>query len=111
MFGLKRKARFDPDTLSSIWVMACRDESPVLTGYSVAYRLDGGITPAEVIELVRGRRELFRIGLTRGQCANGPIEVASRIWRRVGGYEGQAGIRIGVYQHIGEVVVAAVGVR
>ena len=66
MLGLRRKAKFDPDTLSSIWVMACRDESPVLTAYSVAYRL-GGIAPAEVMELVKGRRELFRLGLTRGQ--------------------------------------------
>lgn len=66
MFGLRRKPKFDPDTLSSIWVMACRDESPVLTAYSVAYRL-GGIAPADVMELVKGRRELFRPGLTRGQ--------------------------------------------
>jgi hypothetical protein len=66
MLGLRRKPRFDPDTLSSIWVMACRDESPVLTAYSVAYRL-GGIAPKEVMELVKGRRELFRPGLTRGQ--------------------------------------------
>lgn len=66
MLGLRRKPRFDSDTLSSIWVMACRDDSPVLTAYSVAYRL-GGISPAEVMELVKGRREMFRLGLTGGQ--------------------------------------------
>jgi hypothetical protein len=66
MFGLWRKPRFDSDTLSSIWVMACRDESPILTAFSVAYRLRG-ITPEEVVELVKSRQELFRLGLTRGQ--------------------------------------------
>lgn len=66
MFGLQPRPRFDSDTLSSIWVMACRDESPILTAFSVAYRL-GGITPQEVIDLVKGRQELFRLGLTRGQ--------------------------------------------
>ena len=39
--GLRRKPAFDPETLSSVWVMACRDESPVLTAYSAAYRLGG----------------------------------------------------------------------
>jgi hypothetical protein len=66
------KPRFDPDTLSSVWVMACRDESPVLTAFSVAYRLGDGTTPAEVMELVKGRRELFRLGLTPAQ---------SRAWK------------------------------
>ena len=66
MLGLWQKARFDSDTLSSIWVMACRDESPVLTAFSVAYRLRG-IAPEEVVELVKSRQELFRLGLTRGQ--------------------------------------------
>jgi hypothetical protein len=55
-----------PIPLSSIWVMACRDESPVLTAFSVAYRLRG-ISPEQVIELVKSRQELFRLGLTRGQ--------------------------------------------
>ncbi len=68
----RAKPRFDPDTLSSIWVMACRDESPVLTSFSVAYRLGGGTTPADVMELVKGRRELFRLGLTPAQ---------SRAWK------------------------------
>lgn len=75
MLGLSRKPKFDSDTLSSIWVMACRDDSPVLTAFSVAYRL-GGMTPDEVMELVRGRREMFRLGLTRGQ---------SRGWKK--GYQ------------------------
>ena len=66
MFEMWRKPKFDSDTLSSIWVMACRDESPVLTAFSVAFRLRG-ITPEEVIELVKSRQELFRLGLTRGQ--------------------------------------------
>ena len=72
MLGLWREPRFDPDLLSSIWVMACRDESPVVTAFSIAYRLGGGITPAEVMELVKGRRELFRLGLTPAQ---------SRAWK------------------------------
>src|SRR5215212_5962721 len=73
MLGLfRRKPRFDPDTLSSVWVMACRDESPVVTAFSIAYRLGGGIAPADVMELVRGRRELFRLGLTPAQ---------SRAWK------------------------------
>jgi hypothetical protein len=67
MLGFGRKARFDPDTLSSIWVLACRDESPVLTTYSIAYRL-GGVTPEQAAELVKSRRELFRLGLTAGQA-------------------------------------------
>ena len=58
MFGFWQRPRFDSDTLSSIWVMACRDESPVLTAFSVAYRLRG-ISPEDVIELVKGRQELF----------------------------------------------------
>jgi hypothetical protein len=66
MFGFWPRPRFDSDTLSSIWVMVCRDESPVLTAFSVAFRLRG-ITPEEVIELVKSRQELFRLGLTRGQ--------------------------------------------
>lgn len=66
MFDMWRKPKFDSDTLSSIWVMACRDESPILTAFSVAFRLRG-ITPDEVIELVKSRQELFRLGLTRGQ--------------------------------------------
>jgi hypothetical protein len=66
MLSWRRKPTFDPEILSSVWVMACRDESPVLTAYSTAYRL-GHITPAEVMELVNGRRELFRLGLTSGQ--------------------------------------------
>jgi hypothetical protein len=41
MLGFWRKPRFDPDMLSSIWVMACRDESPVVTAFSIAYRLVG----------------------------------------------------------------------
>ena len=49
--------------------MACRDESPVLTAFSVAYRLRG-ITPDEVVELVKSRQELFRLGLTRAQSRN-----------------------------------------
>ena len=69
MLGFWRKPRFDSDTLSSIWVMACRDESPVLTAFSVAYRLRG-ITPDEVVELVKSRQELFRLGLTRAQSRN-----------------------------------------
>jgi hypothetical protein len=69
MFGPWSRPRFDSDTLSSIWVMACRDESPVLTAFSVAYRLRG-IAPEEVIELVKSRQELFRLGLTRGQSRN-----------------------------------------
>jgi hypothetical protein len=72
MLGLRRKSRVDPDTLSSIWVMACRDESPVVTAFSIAYRLGGGIAPADVMELVKGRRELFRLGLTPAQ---------SRAWK------------------------------
>ena len=55
MFGLWQKPRFDSDTLSSIWVMACRDESPVLTAFSVAYRLRGN-TPDEVVELLKSRQ-------------------------------------------------------
>src|SRR5215218_6147052 len=70
LFG--KKPRFDPDTLSSVWVMACRDESPVLTAFSVAYRLGAGTTPDDVMELVKGRRELFRLGLTPAQ---------SRTWK------------------------------
>ena len=66
MFDMWRKPKFDSDTLSSIWVMACRDESPILTAFSVAFRLRG-ITPDEVLELVKSRQELFRLGLTRGQ--------------------------------------------
>jgi hypothetical protein len=69
MFGLWQKPSFDSDALSSIWVMACRDESPVLTAFSVAYRLRG-ITPEEVVELVKSRQELFRLGLTRAQSRN-----------------------------------------
>ena len=69
MFGFSRKPPFDADTLSSIWVMACRDESPVLTSFSVSYRL-GGTSPKEVIELVKSRGELFRVGLTRAQSRN-----------------------------------------
>ena len=72
MLGLWRKPPFDPDTLSSIWVMACRDESPVVTAFSIAFRLGGGITPDQVMELVKGRRELFRLGLTPAQ---------SRAWK------------------------------
>jgi hypothetical protein len=72
MLGFWRKPRFDPDMLSSIWVMACRDESPVVTAFSIAYRLGGGIAPADVMELVKGRRELFRLGLTPAQ---------SRAWK------------------------------
>ena len=60
------RQHFDSDTLSSIWVMACRDESPVLTAFSVAYRLRG-ISPKEVIDLVKSCQELFSLGLTRGQ--------------------------------------------
>lgn len=69
MFGPWAKPRFDSDTLSSIWVMACRDESPVLTAFSVAYRLRG-VSPEKVVELVRSRQELFRLGLTRAQSRN-----------------------------------------
>ena len=69
MLGFWQKPRFDSDTLSSIWVMACRDKSPVLTAFSVAYRLRG-ITPDEVVELVKSRQELFRLGLTRAQSRN-----------------------------------------
>ena len=69
MFAPWAKPRFDSDTLSSIWVMACRDESPVLTAFSVAYRLRG-VSPEEVVELVRSRQELFRLGLTRAQSRN-----------------------------------------
>ena len=69
MFGAWAKPRFDSDTLSSIWVMACRDESPVLTAFSAAYRRHG-VSPDEVVELVRSRQELFRLGLTRGQSRN-----------------------------------------
>ena len=69
MFGPWGKPRFDSDSLSSIWVMACRDESPVLTAFSVAYRLRG-VSPEEIIELVKSRQELFRLGLTRGQSRN-----------------------------------------
>ncbi len=71
MLGLQRKAKFDPDMLSSIWVMACRDDSPVLTAYGVAYRL-GGVGPGEVMEVVKSRREMFRLGLTGGQ---------SKVWK------------------------------
>lgn len=66
MFGPWARPRFDSDTLSSIWVMACRDDSPVLTAFSVAYRLRG-VSPEQVVELVQSRQELFRLGLTRGQ--------------------------------------------
>ncbi len=69
MLGFWQRPKFDSDTLSSIWVMACRDESPVLTAFSVAYRLRG-ISPEDVIELVKSRQELFRLGLTRGQSRN-----------------------------------------
>ena len=69
MFGAWAKPHFDSDILSSIWVMACRDESPVLTAFSAAYRLHG-VSPEEVVELVRSRQELFRLGLTRGQSRN-----------------------------------------
>ena len=72
MLGFWRKPRFDPDMLSSIWVMACRDESPVVTAFSIAYRLGNGIAPADVMELVKDRRELFRLGLTPAQ---------SRAWK------------------------------
>src|SRR3954452_8737082 len=72
MPGSWRKPPFDSDTLSSIWVMACRDESPVVTAFSIAFRLGGGITPDQVMELVKGRRELFRLGLTPAQ---------SRAWK------------------------------
>ena len=72
MLGLWRKPPFDPDTLSSIWVMACRDESPVVTAFSIAFRLGGGMTPDDVMKLVKGRRELFRLGLTPAQ---------SRAWK------------------------------
>ena len=72
MLGLWRKPPFDSDTLSSIWVMACRDESPVVTAFSIAFRLGGGITPDQVMGLVKGRRELFRLGLTPAQ---------SRAWK------------------------------
>jgi hypothetical protein len=72
MLAFWRQPRFDPDTLSSIWVMACRDESPVVTAFSVAFRLGRGIAPADVMELVKGRRELFRLGLT-------PVQ--SRSWK------------------------------
>jgi hypothetical protein len=72
MLGFWRKPPFDSDTLSSIWVMACRDESPVVTAFSIAFRLGGGITPDQVMELVKGRRELFRLGLTPAQ---------SRAWK------------------------------
>ena len=60
MLGFWQRPKFDSDTLSSIWVMACRDESPVLTAFSVAYRLRG-ISPEDVIELVKSRQELFRL--------------------------------------------------
>ena len=69
MLDFWQKPRFDSDTLSSIWVMACRDRSPVLTAFSVAYRLRG-IAPDEVVELVKSRQELFRLGLTRAQSRN-----------------------------------------
>ena len=72
MLGLWRKPPFDSDTLSSIWVMACRDELPVVTAFSIAFRLGGGITPDQVMGLVKGRRELFRLGLTPAQ---------SRAWK------------------------------
>ena len=72
MLGLWRKPPFDSDTLSSIWVMACRDKSPVVTAFSIAFRLGGGITPDQVMGLVKGRRELFRLGLTPAQ---------SRAWK------------------------------
>ena len=72
MLGFWRKPPFDSDTLSSIWVMACRDELPVVTAFSIAFRLGGGITPDQVMELVKGRRELFRLGLTPAQ---------SRAWK------------------------------
>lgn len=71
ILGFWRRPQFDPEILSSIWVMASRDDSPVLTAYSVAYRLRF-ITPAQVMDLVKGRRELFRTGLGRGQ---------SRAWK------------------------------
>src|SRR4051794_41858818 len=89
MLGFWRKPPFDSDTLSSIWVMACRDESPVVTAFSIAFRLGGGITPDQVMGLVKGRRELFRLGLTPAQ---------SRAWkeryRRVAG-GGGAGAEAG----------------
>jgi hypothetical protein len=72
MFALWRRPPFDSDALSSIWVMACRDESPVVTAFSIAFRLGRGITPDQVMELVKGRRELFRLGLTPAQ---------SRAWK------------------------------
>lgn len=82
MFDFWQRPRFDSDTLSSIWVMACRDESPVLTAYSVSFRLRG-VSPEEVIELVRSRQELFRLGLTRGQSRGWkarfqPVEPAAK---------------------------------
>ncbi len=61
MFGPWGKPRFDSDTLSSIWVMACRDESPVLTAFSVAYRLRA-VSTEEVVELVKSRQELSASG-------------------------------------------------
>ncbi|MFO1072772.1 MAG: hypothetical protein U1E17_08850 [Geminicoccaceae bacterium] len=72
MLAFWRAPRFDPDLLSSIWVMACRDESPVVTAFSIAYRLGRNTTPTDVMELVKGRRELFRLGLTPAQ---------SRAWK------------------------------
>ena len=81
--GLWQKPRFDPDTLSSIWVMACRDESPVLTAFSVAYRLRG-ITPEKVVELVKSRQELFRLGLPARIAATGrPGTSTTKRLRRV----------------------------
>ena len=66
MLFFRRRPTFDPELLSSIWVMACRDDSPVVTAFSIAFRLSD-ISADEVMELVKGRRELFRVGLSRGQ--------------------------------------------
>ena len=64
VFGPRHRPRFDADTLSSIRVMACLDTSPVMIAFSVAHRL-GGISQEEVIDLVKGRRELFRFWADR----------------------------------------------
>ena len=114
MLFFRRRPTFDPELLSSIWVMACRDDSPVVTAFSIAFRL-GGISSDEVMELVKGRRELFRVGLSRGQSrrwkeqfrqleADGrppPEPPAGQGHKRNGGKEGEAPKRIALPDWLG----------
>jgi hypothetical protein len=54
------------DVVSAIWILSCNDENPIITNSGVVDRLALPVG-YDVSSMIRGRRELFRPGVTRSR--------------------------------------------